>query len=148
MLTCNPRLKSKTRSLRARPTDAERRLWVRVRRKQILGVQFYRQKAIGNCIVDFYAPAAHLVVEVDGFAALPSPASRARQTANDILGAARLAGSALHRSPGLIGARRRGGGDFPGGGRGKSLLPPFVKGGGQPSPRMGYFVLTVPFLSR
>ena len=62
MLTYNPRLKSKTCSLRARPTDAERRLWVRVR----LGVQFYRQKAIGNYIVDFYAPAAHLVVEVDG----------------------------------------------------------------------------------
>ena len=35
-------------------------------RKQILGVQFYRQKPIGNYIVDFYAPAVHLAVEVDG----------------------------------------------------------------------------------
>jgi very-short-patch-repair endonuclease len=29
-------------------------------------VQFYRQKPIGNYIVDFYAPRAGLVVEVDG----------------------------------------------------------------------------------
>jgi very-short-patch-repair endonuclease len=31
-----------------------------------LGVQFYRQRPIGNYIVDFYAPSAQLVVEVDG----------------------------------------------------------------------------------
>jgi very-short-patch-repair endonuclease len=37
-----------------------------LRRKQILGVQFYRQKPIGNPIADFYAPAATLVVELDG----------------------------------------------------------------------------------
>jgi very-short-patch-repair endonuclease len=37
-----------------------------LRRKQILGVQFYRQKPIGNYIADFYAPAAKLVVELDG----------------------------------------------------------------------------------
>ena len=52
--------------LRTALTDAERRLCNRLRRKQILGVQFYRQKPIGNYIVDFYAPAARLVVEVDG----------------------------------------------------------------------------------
>lgn len=32
----------------------------------MLGVQFYRQKVIGNYIVDFYAPAVKLVLEVDG----------------------------------------------------------------------------------
>ena len=31
-----------------------------------LGVQFYRQRPIGPYIVDFYAPAANLVIEVDG----------------------------------------------------------------------------------
>jgi very-short-patch-repair endonuclease len=66
MLRYNPRLKGRARSLRANLTDAEQRLWARLRRKQILGVQFYRQKPIGNYIVDFYAPAAQLVVEVDG----------------------------------------------------------------------------------
>ncbi len=66
MLRYNRRLKSRARSLRANLTDAEERLWARLRRKQILGVQFYRQKPIGNYIVDFYAPAARLIVEVDG----------------------------------------------------------------------------------
>ena len=47
-------------------TDAERLLWPRLRRKQIKGVNFYRQKPLGNYIVDFYCPAANLVVEVDG----------------------------------------------------------------------------------
>src|SRR5690606_2031337 len=47
-------------------TDAELRLWQRVRSKQLGGVQFYRQKPLGSCIVDFYAPRAKLVVEVDG----------------------------------------------------------------------------------
>ena len=66
MLRYNPRLKGRARSLRANLTDAEQRLWERLRRKQILGVQFYRQKPIGNYIADFYAPAVQLVVEVDG----------------------------------------------------------------------------------
>ena len=47
-------------------TDAEHRLWFRLRRKQLLGLQFYRQKPIGKYIVDFYAPAVALVIEVDG----------------------------------------------------------------------------------
>ncbi|MDM1269750.1 endonuclease domain-containing protein [Acinetobacter indicus] len=34
--------------------------------KQILGLQFYRQKPILNYIVDFYCPAANLVIECDG----------------------------------------------------------------------------------
>jgi very-short-patch-repair endonuclease len=66
MLSYNRRLKAKARSLRTNPTDAELHLWYRLRRKQILGVQFYRQKPIGDYIADFYAPAAKLVVELDG----------------------------------------------------------------------------------
>jgi very-short-patch-repair endonuclease len=37
-----------------------------LRRKQILGIQFYRQKPIGNYSADFYAPAAKWVIELDG----------------------------------------------------------------------------------
>ena len=66
MLPYNRRFKTKARSLRTTPTDAELRLGYRLRRKQILGVQFYRQKPIGNYIADFYAPAVKLVVELDG----------------------------------------------------------------------------------
>ena len=47
-------------------TDAEQRLWSRLRRKQLHDVQFYRQKPLGEYVVDFYAPAVGLVVEVDG----------------------------------------------------------------------------------
>jgi len=47
-------------------TDAELRLWSRLRGKQIQGIQFYRQKCIGSYIVDFYSPKVKLVIEVDG----------------------------------------------------------------------------------
>jgi very-short-patch-repair endonuclease len=47
-------------------TDAERHLWLGLRRKQVEGVQFYRQRPIASYVVDFYAPAASLVVEIDG----------------------------------------------------------------------------------
>lgn len=66
MLNYNRPLKKFARRLRGHMTDAEERLWFRVRRKQIGGVQFYRQKPIGAFIVDFYAPVAKLVIEVDG----------------------------------------------------------------------------------
>ena len=47
-------------------TEAEVKLWQHIRCKQIKGLQFYRQKVIGNYIVDFYCHAAKLVIEVDG----------------------------------------------------------------------------------
>jgi len=47
-------------------TEAEKLLWSRIRNKQILDLQFYRQKPILNYIVDFYCPAANLVIECDG----------------------------------------------------------------------------------
>lgn len=66
MLSYNKNLKPNSRKLRTAMTDAEQRLWHRVRGKQLSGVQFYRQKPIGSYIVDFYAPAARLVIELDG----------------------------------------------------------------------------------
>ena len=41
-------------------------LWSKIRRKQLKGFQFYRQKIIGNYIADFYCPELKLVIEVDG----------------------------------------------------------------------------------
>ena len=66
MLKYNPSNKNNARLLRKNMTDAERLIWSRVRRKQILDVQFYRQKPIENFIVDFYAPKIKLVIEIDG----------------------------------------------------------------------------------
>jgi very-short-patch-repair endonuclease len=66
MLTYRSDLKERARLLRNNATDSEALLWSRLRRKQLLGIQFYRQKPIGRYIVDFFAPRVRLVVEVDG----------------------------------------------------------------------------------
>ena len=66
MLSYNKDLKSFSQQLRKNLTDAERRLWARIRGKQLKGYQFYRQKIIGDYIVDFYCPKAKLVIELDG----------------------------------------------------------------------------------
>jgi very-short-patch-repair endonuclease len=66
MLQYNKTLKERSRALRNEMTDAEQLLWSRLRRKQLLGIQFYRQKPIGPYVVDFYAPAVKLVIEADG----------------------------------------------------------------------------------
>jgi very-short-patch-repair endonuclease len=66
MLPYNKNLKTIARQLRNNMTDSERALWARLRGKQLLGVQFYRQKPIGDYVVDFYAPRAKLVIEIDG----------------------------------------------------------------------------------
>jgi len=59
-------LKHNARRLRKEMTDSEKKLWSRLRGKQIMDTQFYRQKPLGNYIVDFYAPKAKIVIEVDG----------------------------------------------------------------------------------
>ena len=61
-----PKLKETSRLLRSSMTDAEQALWQRIRHKQIQGVQFYRQKPLSAFVVDFYCPAAKLVIELDG----------------------------------------------------------------------------------
>jgi len=66
MLPYNKNLKQYSRQLRENMTDAERHLWAKIRMKQINGYQFYRQKPIGDYIVDFFCPRAKLVIEVDG----------------------------------------------------------------------------------
>ena len=66
MLRYDTHLKSFSQSLRNNMTDAERLLWKHVRHKQICDIQFYRQKPIGHYIVDFYAPAKKIIIEIDG----------------------------------------------------------------------------------
>ena len=66
MLRYAENLKAKARELRKALTESESALWSRLRAKRVFGVQFYRQKPIGQYIVDFFAPRAKLVIEVDG----------------------------------------------------------------------------------
>jgi len=66
MLPYNKNLKEHSRQLRKDMTEAEKLFWSKVRNKQLNGVQFYRQKIIGDYIVDFYCPQVMLVIEIDG----------------------------------------------------------------------------------
>jgi very-short-patch-repair endonuclease len=58
-------LQQRAHFMRFHPTPSEALLWSRLRGRR-LGVQFRRQVVVGSHIVDFMAPAAGLVVEVDG----------------------------------------------------------------------------------
>jgi BirA family biotin operon repressor/biotin-[acetyl-CoA-carboxylase] ligase len=55
----------KARQLRQDMTDAERKLWSKLRNNQ-LGVKFRRQVPFDNYILDFYCASAKLCVELDG----------------------------------------------------------------------------------
>ena len=67
MLPFNRNCKGFARDLRKNMTETELFLWNKIRRKQLYGYQFYQTKEyIGSYIVDFYCPAAKLVIELDG----------------------------------------------------------------------------------
>ena len=59
-------MRRRARALCNNPTEPEIRLWNALRGKQLEGYKFRRQAVLGQRIVDFYCPAARLVVEVDG----------------------------------------------------------------------------------
>jgi very-short-patch-repair endonuclease len=54
------------RKLRREMTDAERRLWSKLRYRQIDGFRFRRQHPIGPYVADFVCLEAKLIVEIDG----------------------------------------------------------------------------------
>lgn len=58
-------LAPRARAMRSLPTRSEALLWSALRRGQ-LGVRFRRQVVLGPFVVDFFAPIARLIVEVDG----------------------------------------------------------------------------------
>jgi len=55
----------RARDLRRAPTPPEFRLW-QILRHRPDGLKFRRQHPFEGCTVDFYCPAAKLVIEVDG----------------------------------------------------------------------------------
>ncbi|MDR6954668.1 very-short-patch-repair endonuclease [Ancylobacter sp. 3268] len=57
---------ARARRLRRDQTDAEQRLWSRLRNRQLDGWKFRRQVPIDQFTVDFFCPDAKLVVELDG----------------------------------------------------------------------------------
>ncbi len=77
---------ARARRLRRDSTDAERKLWNRLRARSIGEAKFVRQEAIGPYVVDFVCRAQRLVIEVDG-----------GQHATDKRDAARTAGLVARR---------------------------------------------------
>ncbi len=61
-----PSLKPLRRILRRDSTEAEKKLWSKLRNKQLLRYKFYRQYSIDHYILDFYCPQKKLAVELDG----------------------------------------------------------------------------------
>jgi very-short-patch-repair endonuclease len=66
LLPYNKGLKELARGLRNNLTEAETALWLKLRKRQLNNCQFYRQRIVGNYIVDFYCPEWKLVIEIDG----------------------------------------------------------------------------------
>lgn len=65
-LPYNPKLKERARELRKAGNLSEVLFWNQVKNKQFKGLDFDRQKVIGNYIVDFYCANCNVVVEIDG----------------------------------------------------------------------------------
>ena len=65
-LKYNPKLKHLARMLRKNSTLSEVLLWNELKGKKLMGIDFHRQKPIGNFIVDFFSPDLMLVIEIDG----------------------------------------------------------------------------------
>jgi very-short-patch-repair endonuclease len=56
----------RARELRRNQTPIERKLWSRLRNKQLYGLKFRRQHPLGQYIVDSCCISHKLVVEIDG----------------------------------------------------------------------------------
>jgi very-short-patch-repair endonuclease len=61
-----PEIGRAAQALRREMTPAEHRLWQAIRNRQLGGLRFRCQHAVGPFILDFYCPSHRLVVELDG----------------------------------------------------------------------------------
>jgi len=62
----DPEILAYARKMRHSDTRAERRAWVFLRERRMLGLKFHRQFPIANYIVDFYCEQLRLVLELHG----------------------------------------------------------------------------------
>jgi len=62
----DPLFKGRRRELRASQTESEKKLWLKIRNRQLRDSKFFRQYSVGTYIIDFYCPACKLAVELDG----------------------------------------------------------------------------------
>jgi very-short-patch-repair endonuclease len=73
---------STVRRLRREQTDAERKLWFRLRDRRLAGLKFRRQMPIKSYVVDFCCESARLIVELDGGQPGERGAEDAKRTAD------------------------------------------------------------------
>jgi very-short-patch-repair endonuclease len=66
MRALQPEVHAAARTFRRSPTQAERVLWQALRDRQLAGLKFRRQHAVGRVVLDFYCPSHRLAIEVDG----------------------------------------------------------------------------------
>lgn len=71
-------LRDRARTMRANPTDAERRLWTMLRDRRMPAAKFRRQHVIAPYIVDFACIERQLIIEADGSQHAESIADRRR----------------------------------------------------------------------
>ncbi len=64
--TKDHRLVGRARSLRSDSTDVERKLWYRLRNRQVHGIKFRRQHPIAGYVLDFACEELKLGIELDG----------------------------------------------------------------------------------
>jgi very-short-patch-repair endonuclease len=76
-----PRQTKRAQELRNNATDAERRLWSRLRRRQLGGFKFSRQMSVGPFVCDFLCRERGLVVELDGGQHAEQESQDSRRTA-------------------------------------------------------------------
>ena len=65
-LPYNPELKERAKAMRKAGNLPEILFWKQVKNGRFKGLDFDRQKIIGNYIVDFYCPNHNVVIEIDG----------------------------------------------------------------------------------
>jgi very-short-patch-repair endonuclease len=91
------------KKLRANTTPHERTLWRALKELPVEGTHFRRQTPIGPYVVDFFCPAKHLIIELDGghhtTTKLPSATAKGSFGLNrrDIV----LSASGIPRSPAI-----------------------------------------------
>lgn len=61
-----PTASSAAKELQCHPTPAERVLWEAIKGRQLNGLRFRQQHAVGPVVLDFSCPSCKLAIDVDG----------------------------------------------------------------------------------
>lgn len=80
-----PNKTQRAQALRNGMPGAERKLWAKLKGKQVGGFRFRRQHPVGVYILDFYCPEVRLCIELDGDQHAEAQAIKRDQTRTSFL---------------------------------------------------------------